>query len=86
MARQTTSMLTGEADLAITGMSCAACVGRVEKALRKLPAVATVSVNLATERAHVTLNAPTTADALEGAVSTAGYEAHWLGEGATASK
>ena len=36
-------------DLAIEGMSCAACVGRVEKALAKVPAVDRAAVNLATE-------------------------------------
>jgi copper chaperone CopZ len=40
-------------DLAISGMSCASCVTRVEKVLRRVPGVTSVSVNLATERAHV---------------------------------
>ena len=39
--------------LAIEGMSCAACVGRVEKALAKVPGVSAASVNLATEKATV---------------------------------
>jgi Cu+-exporting ATPase len=34
-------------------MSCASCAGRVEKALRALPGVASASVNLAAESAHV---------------------------------
>ena len=37
----------------VQGMTCAACVGHVEKALRKVPGVASVAVNLATERATV---------------------------------
>jgi P-type Cu+ transporter len=37
----------------VSGMTCASCVGRVEKALRKIPGVLDVSVNLATERARV---------------------------------
>ena len=37
----------------ITGMSCAACVNRVEKALRSLPGVKNAAVNLATESARV---------------------------------
>lgn len=41
-------------DVAITGMSCASCVATVEKALSKLPDVESASVNLATERAHIT--------------------------------
>ncbi|WP_158047438.1 heavy metal translocating P-type ATPase [Skermanella pratensis] len=42
-----------EFDLSIEGMTCASCVGRVEKALRRVPGVTEASVNLATERAHV---------------------------------
>ena len=40
-------------DLAITGMSCAACVGRVEKALRRVPGVADAAVNLLAGQASV---------------------------------
>lgn len=40
-------------DIGITGMSCASCVGRVEKSIRKVPGVLDVAVNLATERARV---------------------------------
>ena len=42
-------------DLGIGGMTCASCVGRVEKALQKVPGVNQVAVNLATESARVTL-------------------------------
>ena len=42
-----------EATLGITGMTCASCVGRVEKALKKVPGVLNASVNLATEKATV---------------------------------
>ncbi|TXD75232.1 heavy-metal-associated domain-containing protein, partial [Ralstonia pseudosolanacearum] len=41
-------------DLEIEGMTCAACAGRVERALRAVPGVTQASVNLATERARVT--------------------------------
>jgi Cu+-exporting ATPase len=65
------------ADLAITGMTCASCVGRVERALKKVPGVVAASVNLATERANISYLAGTTGvDALEQAVTRAGYEAH----------
>ncbi len=40
-------------ELNIEGMSCASCVGRVEKALKAVPGVTSASVNLATERATV---------------------------------
>ncbi|RYF53112.1 MAG: heavy-metal-associated domain-containing protein, partial [Comamonadaceae bacterium] len=41
--------------LQIEGMTCASCVGRVEKALKKVPGVASAEVNLATETAEVCL-------------------------------
>lgn len=44
-------------DLPIDGMTCASCAGRVEKSLAKVPGVKSVSVNLATERAHVNCSA-----------------------------
>ena len=37
----------------IEGMTCASCVGRVEKALANVPGVSGVSVNIATERAQL---------------------------------
>jgi heavy metal translocating P-type ATPase len=40
-------------ELAIEGMTCASCVGRVERALRAVPGVSDAAVNLATERATV---------------------------------
>lgn len=42
-----------DADFPVTGMTCAACSGRVARALGKLPGVADVSVNLATHRASL---------------------------------
>ncbi|MHB8254935.1 MAG: heavy metal translocating P-type ATPase [Acidiferrobacter sp.] len=41
----------------VAGMTCASCVGRVERAIKALPGAQTVSVNLATERAAVTYDA-----------------------------
>ena len=40
-------------NIQIEGMTCATCVTRVEKALKKVPGVVEASVNLATEEAHV---------------------------------
>ncbi len=61
-------------DLEIDGMTCASCVGRVERALAGVPGVRAASVNLATERATVTGTAD--AHALLAAVAAAGYTAH----------
>ena len=61
--------------LDIEGMSCASCVGRVEKALLKLPGVSAAEVNLATESAQVSLLAGTDPETLLQAVRKAGYSA-----------
>ncbi|HSK26085.1 MAG TPA: heavy metal translocating P-type ATPase [Jiangellales bacterium] len=61
--------------LAITGMTCASCVRRVEKALAKVDGVAAAEVNLATERAAVTVTGTPDLPALQQAVSSAGYGA-----------
>jgi Cu+-exporting ATPase len=70
----TTTEAPDTIDLAITGMTCAACVSRVEKVLSRVPGVATASVNLATERAHVTGLHPDLA-ALVRAIEKAGFQA-----------
>ena len=71
----------GEAttELGVAGMTCASCVGRVEKALKRVPGVLGASVNLATERAEVRHLAGVVSPAdLEAAVRRAGYEARRL--------
>src|ERR671914_245927 len=61
-------------DIPVTGMSCASCVGRVERALEKLPGVLEASVNLASERATVEyLAGEVEPRDLEKAVEGAGY-------------
>ncbi|GHF52856.1 Cu+-exporting ATPase [Deinococcus metalli] len=66
-------------ELDIQGMTCAACVGRVERALKKAGGVEDASVNLATERATVTYDAAQTAvPALVQTVQDAGYGARTL--------
>ncbi|CAB3829349.1 Copper-transporting P-type ATPase [Achromobacter aegrifaciens] len=62
-------------ELSVTGMTCASCVGRVEKALKAVPGVSSASVNLATERASITAAGGVPASALIQAVAKAGYEA-----------
>ena len=57
----------------VTGMTCASCVGRVEKALAQVPGVLTASVNLATETAAVTTDGSPSAAVLAAAVEKAGY-------------
>ncbi|MDR0906710.1 MAG: cadmium-translocating P-type ATPase [Oscillospiraceae bacterium] len=62
--------------LAISGMTCAACSARVERALKKVEGVTTATVNLATERATVTFDdAIVTVDGLIAAVEAADYGA-----------
>ncbi len=57
--------------LPVEGMTCASCAGRVERAVAKLPGVAAVQVNLASERAEVSGTAPVAEVAA--AVRAAGY-------------
>jgi len=63
----------------ITGMSCAACVGKVERAIAKVAGVKSVRVNFATERASVSVDAGSNLIILrrtiENAVERAGYHA-----------
>lgn len=62
-------------ELSIEGMTCASCVGRVERALAKVPGVKSVSVNLANERAHLELFGQVDPQSLLDAVTKAGYSA-----------
>jgi Cu+-exporting ATPase len=61
--------------LPIEGMTCASCVARVEKALKRVPGVASAEVNLATETATVGLAEGAAPESLVEAVREAGYEA-----------
>jgi Cu+-exporting ATPase len=61
--------------LNIAGMTCASCVTRVEKALKKVPGVLEASANLATEKAQVDVIEGVGVDRLIAAVATAGYKA-----------
>ena len=63
-----------EVSMGILGMTCASCVGRVEKALKAVPGVVAAEVNLATEAARVRVAQGTTLAALRKAVVDAGYE------------
>ena len=71
-------------ELAIEEMTCASCVGRVEKALTQIPGVIEASVNLATERARIRhLSGAVTAADLEAAVVQAGYKPRRLSDAST---
>ena len=65
-------------DLAIADMSCASCVGRVEKVLRKQAGVIAASVNLATERARLQIVKGTQIESILAACQRAGYPAQLL--------
>src|SRR5215475_3555757 len=65
----------GHLALEVTGMTCASCVRRVERALAGVPGVAAATVNLAAESADVTRAGPVDAGVLVTAVGDAGYQA-----------
>ncbi|MBO2946795.1 heavy metal translocating P-type ATPase [Burkholderia pseudomallei] len=73
-------------ELDIAGMTCASCVGRVEKALAQVPGVARATVNLATEKATVDADADAHVDTarLIDAVKRAGYRASPVSDPASA--
>ena len=60
-------------NVAVAGMTCASCVGHIEKAIARLPGVTGVSVNLATERADVTFTDAADPEAVVQAIEGAGY-------------
>ncbi len=66
---------TQSTELLIEGMTCASCVGRVERALRKVSGVSSASVNLASERARVEVMGVVDPEVLVKAVEAAGYKA-----------
>jgi len=59
--------------LPVEGMTCASCVGRVERALRAVPGVIGANVNLATERAEITTANGPDRSLLVAAIEDAGY-------------
>ena len=61
--------------LSIEGMTCASCVGRVERALKAAPGVTGAEVNLATETARITTNGNAGAGDLAQVLDRAGYPA-----------
>jgi len=61
--------------LSISGMSCASCIARVEKAIMNVPGVRDVAVNLATNKARINITSGINTEALILAIKKAGYGA-----------
>src|SRR5687768_5423146 len=59
--------------IGVTGMTCAACAGRIERVLKRVPDVAAANVNLATEIAQVDGDVRLSAAAIDAAIAKAGY-------------
>lgn len=76
---------TREVTLALTGMTCAACVNRIERKLNRVPGVR-ARVNFATETALVAAPAEISTDDLVGTVVAAGYGARAVDPGAAAGE
>jgi Cu+-exporting ATPase len=68
-------------ELAIDGMTCASCVGRIERALHQLPGVTRVAVNLADEKAHLQVLAGFDVQLALRAIAAAGYHGRLLDKG-----
>jgi Cu+-exporting ATPase len=77
---------TTETALQVEGMTCASCVARVEKALKKVPGVKEAVVNLATEKVTIRALSTVPVSALKAAVEKAGYTAKDIAESKAASK
>ncbi|WP_312143875.1 heavy metal translocating P-type ATPase [Brevundimonas sp.] len=61
-------------DFPVIGMTCASCVGRVERAIRAVPRVNEAHVNLASERARVVMDMNGSPAEVAAAIRSAGYE------------
>ncbi len=61
--------------LSVGGMTCAACQGHVQRALERVPGVASANVSLMMREAIVELGVPVADDVLVHAIEDAGYEA-----------
>lgn len=73
---QKPSSNTQIAILEIEGMHCTSCAGLIEKFLKKIAGVEEVSVNFASEKAHIKYQTSTVSiPALEAAIASAGYKA-----------
>ncbi len=81
MTNTLTATFPGSVDIGIGGMTCASCVGRVERVLKKVPGVTDATVNLATESARIAFSGDEQMEArLRRAVRDAGYEPRTLAQ------
>ncbi len=75
MAIRLTQTGSAPVSVAVKGMHCASCVGRVEKAIGAVPSVASVAVNLATEQATISFAGPADLEGVIEAINKSGYAA-----------
>jgi Cu+-exporting ATPase len=71
----TTSVTDHTLQFTISGMTCAACAGRIERVVGKVPGVRQVAVNLATEIARIDVEPTVTYELLQQAIENTGYGA-----------
>ncbi|XBH21317.1 heavy metal translocating P-type ATPase [Jonesiaceae bacterium BS-20] len=69
----TTAPILTELNVAVSGMTCASCVARVERRINKIPG-ATATVNLPLETAHIELTGEVSDSEIIAAIERAGYE------------
>jgi Cu+-exporting ATPase len=75
MTQTTTESNSEHLDLGVQGMTCASCVARVERVLKKQPGVSAASVNLTTEKASIEFSpAIISRERLAEAIREAGYQ------------
>lgn len=80
-------VVADKAEFKISGMSCAACVARVEKSLRSMPGVYRATVNFAAEKAAVEYSAGAlTVGELQERVRRIGFEAHNIADASEADR
>ncbi len=70
--------------LDVEGMTCASCVNRIERYLRKVDGVVEANVNRATEQASVTASSEVGLERLLEAIEAAGYDARLAGDAGAA--
>jgi len=73
-------------EFGVSGMSCAGCAARLEKALNAVPGVSQASVNFALENARVEASGGINADTLSFAAEQAGFGAHFAEGGRSEDK